>query len=88
MTYLLQRFRRGRAVAISLVARNLAAVSDAVKCIRRCTNATGMVNIYVQAESDTVSVSARFTADAGQAAVASVATGTVMDMFAEANTII
>lgn len=88
MMFLLQRFRRGRAIVISLVAKNLAAVSAAIKCIRRCTNATGMVNIYVQAESDTVSVSARFTADAGQAAVATVATVTVMDMFAEANTII
>ena len=47
-----------------------------------------MVNVYVQAESDTVSVSARFTADAGQAAVATVATMTVIDMFAEADTLI
>lgn len=88
MMFLMRKMRRGRAVAVSFVARNLAAVSDALKCIRRCSNATGMVNVYVQAEGDTVSVSARFTADAGQAAVATVATVTVIDMFAEADTLI
>ena len=88
MQFILGKLRRGRAVAVSIIARNLPAVGAAIACIRRCTNATGMINIYVQAESDTVSVSARFTADAGQAAVATVATVTVMDMFAEADTLI
>lgn len=88
MQFILGKLRRGRAVAVSVIARNIPAVGAAIACIRRCTNATGMINIYVQAESDTVSVSAKFTADAGQAAVATVATVTVFDMFAEADTLI
>ena len=88
MMFVMGRLRRGRAVAVSLTVSDMSATSAALKCIRRCTNATGMVNVYVQAESDTVSVSARFTADAGQAAVATVATMTVIDMFAEADTLI
>lgn len=88
MQFILGKLRRGRAFAVSLVARDLQALRAALACIRRCTNATGMVNVYVQAESDTVSVSARFTADSGQVAVSTVATVTVFDMFAEADTLI
>lgn len=89
MLFILQRLRRGRAVTISLVARNLAAVSAALACIRRCSNATGMINVYVQAESDTLAVSesfetASFAATAGEIAVSTVATVAVQDMFAEA----
>lgn len=84
MMFVMQRMRKGRAVAISLVARNLQAVSDAIACIRRCSSAAGMVNAYVQAEGDTLSVNASFTASAGMAAVATVATITIKEMFAEA----
>lgn len=84
MLFVMQRMLKGRAVAISLVARNLQAVSDAIACIRRCSSAAGMVNAYVQAEGDTLSVNASFTASAGMAAVSTVATITIKEMFAEA----
>jgi hypothetical protein len=84
MLFIMRRFRRGRAVAVSIVARDLAAVSAAIACLRRCADASGMVNIYVQADGDTLSVDASFSASAGMAAVATVSTVTIKSMFAEA----
>ena len=83
--FILDTIRRGRGLFISVVCENVAALSGALRCIRRNSNAGGMLDVYVSAEGDTVGVTmSDFTAEAGNAAVSVDATITVMQAAAAA----
>ena len=86
--FITQTMRRGRSVTIRLVAENLDYLDAAIECIRKSCCASGIVNVYVAAETDegdtdTLKLS-EFSADAGMMAVAVAETLTIKEECAEA----
>lgn len=86
--FITKTLRRGRAVTIRLVAESLESLKAAIDCIRKSCCASGVVNVYVAAESDeddadTLKLS-EFSADAGMMAISVVETVTIKEECAEA----
>ena len=82
--FIMCRMRGGCGLLASMTVTASKAVTAALNCIRKSINASSMMTVYMQAEGDTVNAEASFTATGGNAAVAEVATVTVVEMFAEA----
>lgn len=76
--------RRRNAIVAAMPVGDAALVAAATHAIRDCVNASSMLNLYLYAEGDTVDVPATFTASAGNAALATVATESALQLFAEA----
>ena len=90
--FITQRLRRGRAVTVRLIANGLDYLAAALRCIRKSSCASGIVNVYVAAKTDasdgdTLTTSV-FSADAGMMAVAAVETLTIQGECAEARVIL
>lgn len=87
--FVTQTLRRGRSVTVRLVAAGLEKLAAALNCIRKSCCASGMVNVYVEAEADTDTLNTSvFSADAGMMAVAVVETMTIKGECAEAEVIL
>lgn len=89
-TFITQTIRRGRSVTIRLVAGALDVLGAAINTIRKSCCAAGMVNIYVEASTDTNDMlkTANFSANAGMMAIAVVETFTIKKACAEAKIIL
>ena len=87
--FVTQVLRRGRSVTVRLVAQGLDRLAAALNTIRKSCCASGMVNVYVAAESDTGTLKTSvFSADAGMMAVAVVETMKIKEECAEAEVIL
>lgn len=83
--FIMNKLRRGGAVAITLTAYSLTSLAAAIRCIRKCSIASSMINIYIKAETDTHNLTtASFTATAGMGAVATVVSVGIKGSYAEA----
>lgn len=83
--FIVKKLRKGRAVAIQLAATNLSNLAAAIACIRKCSSASSMINIYIKAETETHSIiTSSFTATAGMSAVATSVSVGVKEAYAEA----
>lgn len=79
--------RRRNAIVAAMPVNDAGKVAAATHAIRECASASSMLNLYLYAEGDTVNMPATFTASAGNAALATVATGAALQLFAEAETL-
>ena len=87
--FVTQTLRRGRCMSVRLTVDDVKKMAAALQCIRVCVCESGIVNVYVQAETDIghVVVSG-FEASVGLAAVAVEATITIQEMCAEAEVLL
>lgn len=82
--FIMNTLRRGRSVCVRLIAADLSKVGAAIQWLRKCTCASGTVNVFIKAESDiTVPVSG-FVASAGMTAVSVDASVTIKNALTEA----
>ena len=86
--FIMMQLRKGVGILVSLTTGADPAIPAALNCIRKGINASGMMTVYMQAEGDTLTANASFTADAGNAAVAEDATLTLQQLYAEAEIIL
>ena len=87
--FIFKTLRRGSGIFASMTVDTGMAIAEALGCIRKSINASGMMTVYLQAEGDIVGVTeSKFTAKAGNAAVAVDATVTVIKMFADAEIVL
>lgn len=82
--FITQTVRRGRCMAIRLVATSVEKLGAALGCIRRNTCESGIISVYVAAETEPANVSVSFEAEAGMMAVSVEQTLTIKLECAEA----
>lgn len=91
-SFITKKLRRGRSVTVRLVANCLDYLAAAIQCIRKSSCASGIINVYVAAETDenteSTLESSVFAADAGMMAVAVVETLIIKDESAEAGVVL
>lgn len=82
--FVMRTLRRGRSVCVRLISTDLQKLGAAIKWLRKCTCASGTVNVFVKAESDISVPISGFTASAGMTAVSVDASITIKNALTEA----
>lgn len=86
--FVMQTLRKGRGVCVRIISKDLHKLGAAIQWLRKCTCASGSVNVFVKAESEVGVPVSGFVAYAGMTAIAVDASVKIKQACAEAKVMI